>query len=128
MSAVVPVRGNPRLLDRPAEPDERVTPEDVQDAPKLARLLMRILKELALLRRRWWPRKVDHEDRTVDGTGTTKYRFPHGFGGRVRWWPVDWSGAASVPGLMRHADSDANTLVLVSWIAGTVTVRIEEAG
>lgn len=128
MSAVAPKYGPVRRLDRASEPDERVTVDDLKSPDYLARLLMRILRELADLRRRWWPKRIDVEDRDVDGTGSTKYRFPHGFGGRVRWWVVDWSGASSVAGLMRHSDSDNNTLVLVSWVAGTVTVRIEEAG
>lgn len=133
MSAVVPTSGTVRQLDRQAEPDEQVDEEQVKDAPRLARLLMRILRDLALLKRRFWPGHIDHEDRVVDSTGTTKYRFPHGFGGRVRWWVVDWQVGSAFklsysPSLSRHTDSDDNTLVLVSYVDGTVTIRVEEAG
>lgn len=127
MSAIVPAHGDIRQLDRHAEPDEQVTPADVQDPERVSRLLMRILRDLAALKRRWWPLRVDVEDREVDATGTTKYRYPHGFGGRVRWWVVGWSGAAG-PQLAEHDDTDDMTLVLVSYVAGTVTLRIEEAG
>lgn len=127
MSAIV-ASGQTRQLDRQAEPDEQVTPEYVADQERMARLLMRILRDLALMKRRFWPRRADHEDRVVDGTGTTKYRFPHGYNGRIRWFPVDWSGATAGPRLVRHADTDNNTLVLVSYTAGTVTLRVEEAG
>lgn len=95
----------------------------------MSRIVQGLLNDVATLKRAWTPRRIDFEDVAVDGTGSTLYRFPHGFGGRVRWWVVDWSGAASVAGLMRDEDAtDDNTLVLVSWIAGTVTVRVEEAG
>jgi hypothetical protein len=117
-----------RQLDRPAEPDEQVTPDDAKDSERVARMLMRLLKDVSTLRRSWAPRFVDHEDRVVDATGTTTYRFPHGFGGRVRWWPVDWKDASAGPQLERHSDTDSNTLVLVSYAAGTLTLRIEEAG
>ncbi len=127
MSAIIPAHGNPRQLERPAEPDYRITTDDVDDKDKLAQLLMGMLRSLASVRRRWWPNFVDHQDRVVDGTGTTLYRFPHGVGGRVNWWPVDWVGAAG-PQLARHAKTDDNTLVLVSYVAGTMTLRIEEAG
>ena len=115
-----------RRLERAAGAEESVTEADAADAPKLARLLVRMLRDIATLKRRWWPRYIDFEDVVVDNTGTTKYRFEHGFGGRVRWWPVDAQTAA--PSLRRHADSDANTLVLVSSASATVTIRVEEAG
>ncbi len=115
-----------RQLDRPAATNESVTEKDVAELPKLARLLQRILTDLSDLKRRFWPREIDFEDVSVDNTGTTKYRFEHGFNGRVRWWPVDAETAA--PALKRHADTDANTLVLVSSATCTVTVRVQEAG
>lgn len=128
MSTVVPLNGNVRQLDRPAEPDERVTEEQVKDASRLSRIVMSLLKDVSMLRRRWSPRTVEHEDRAVDNTGTTLYRFPHNFGARVRWYVVDWSGATAGPRLVRNAATDTNTLVLVSYTSGTLTLRIEEAG
>ncbi len=116
-------------LDRPAEPPENVTEEDVQDAGKVARLLMRLLRDVTGLKRRFWPRAIDFEDRDVDDTGTTKYRFTHNFGGRVRWWVVDAVDTSGGPAyLARHADTDNDTLVLVSFALSRVTIRVEEAG
>lgn len=128
MSANFPAVGEPRQLDRRAEPDEQITEQQAKDSGRVARLLMTLLRDVVTLKRRWWPRRYDFEDRLVDDTGTTKYRFHHGFNGRVRWWVVDWSNASTNSQLIRHADSDNNTLVLVSNEIGKVTIRIEEAG
>lgn len=124
MSARIDRAGGITALDRRAEPDELVSREDAADAHKLSRLLQRILKDVATLKRRYWPRRVDFEDRVVDSSGTTKHRFPHNLNAQVRWWVVDASGAAR---LARHSDSDLNTLVLTSLVACTVTVRVEAA-
>ncbi len=126
------VTGQSKQLDVRAAPREVVTEEDVQQPKKLAELLGRILVALTELRRRWAPRKIDFEDQPV-GT-STDYRFEHRFGGRVRWWVVDWkpafTGVNQYIEFMRHADTDENVLVLTSGAAsvGTVTVRVEEAG
>jgi hypothetical protein len=128
MSAVVPAGADVRQLDGRRDPEEAVTEEQVQDPGRLARLLARVLKDLTSLKRRYAPKTIDHLDRDVDATGTTLYRFPHGFGGRVHWYPIDWVGATDGERLSRHEDSDNNTLVLVSFIAGKVSIRIEKAG
>jgi hypothetical protein len=129
MSAIIPQSGKARQLDRRPEPDEQITEEHAKDPARVARLLMRILRDIAQLKRRWWPRRVDHEDRVVDDSGAAKHRFPHGFNGRVRWWVVDWVGeAGDNHSLQRHSDTDENTLVLTSRAAGMVTLRIEVAG
>lgn len=128
MSAIVPAVGPLRTLDQPAEPDEQITPDQVEDTSRMARLLMRIVRDVARLRRRWAPRFIEFEGRVVDATGTTAYRFAHGFGNaRVRYWVVQWSGAAA-HNLRYSTASDANTLVLTSTSAGTATVRVEEGG
>jgi hypothetical protein len=128
MSAVFPTSGNVRQLDRSSQPDDQVTEEQVQDPKQLARLVQDHRKAVAALKRRWQPIFVEHEDVSVDGTGTTKYRFPHKLGKRVRWWPVDWADATAGPRLVKDDDTDEDTLVLVSYTAGTLTLRIEEAG
>ncbi len=125
--AVIDSTSRVRQLDAQPEPDEQVTTAEVASGEKLSRLLIRILSNVAKLLRAWRPRIVDHRDRVVDATGSTLYRFPHGFGGRVNWWVIDWQGAAG-ESLARHSTSDNNTLVLVSYVAGTVSVRLEEAG
>lgn len=128
MSTVYPKNGKARQLDQLAQPDEQVTEEQVQDPRRLSRLLMSLVRDVARAKRRWWPRFVEHEDRTVDATGTTLHRFAHRLDSRVRWWPVDWTGATAGPRLVRHSSSDKDTLVLVSYTSGTLTLRIEEAG
>lgn len=130
MSAIIPSTTNakPRQLDRQAEPEEQVRPEDVKDADKLARTLMRVLRDVARLKRRFWPAYVEHEDVVFDATGTKVFRLPHHFGQRVRWWVTDWSGSSAGPRLVRHADTTSETLVLVSYTVGTGTIRIQGSG
>lgn len=121
--------GEMKRLDRPAEPDVSITEDDVKDPSKLARLVFGLAKDLAQLRRRFAPRRIDFEDIGVDDTGTKKFRFEHGFNGQVRWWVVDAVDTGSGgPILTRHEDTSANVLVLVSLAACLVTVRVEEAG
>jgi hypothetical protein len=125
--ALVQGNGKVRQLDRQAEPDEVVTEYEAKQPDFLSRILMRLLREAAAMRRRWAPRTIDHQDIVVDGTGTTVYRLPHGFGGRVNWWAIDFKdGVAAL--LVRDASSDDNTLCLTSTEAGTVSIRIEESG
>jgi hypothetical protein len=128
-AAVFPNGGAARQLDRASSPGEVVRPEQMDDKPVMARLFTRILDRLSTLERSWSPRRADFEDLAIDSTTTKKYRLEHKFGGRVRWWLVDWSGAAA-PTLTRDASSDSNTLVLKSATAsaGTASVRVEEAG
>lgn len=126
-SAVVRSIGTPRQLDRKAEPEEQITEAVVRDPVQLARALTRVARNVADLKRRFVPRRIDFEDWTVDATGTTAYRLEHGFGGRVRYSVVEWSGA-SAPNLRKDTASDDNTLVLTSTVAGTATIRVEEAG
>lgn len=126
-AAIVRPEGPPRSLVSSREPDEEVTEEQLTEQGYAVRLFMRVLREIAALRRRFVPSRIDFEDRAV-GVGTYE-RFPHGFGGRVRWWVVDKAG--DEPELIRVEPdtlSDKNTLVLYSGVATTVTVRVEEAG
>jgi hypothetical protein len=127
MSANIDSSGNVRQLDRRPDLDETITPDNVTDPKALARLLTKFFRIVVLLQRMWTPGRLDHQDRAVDGTGTTLYTFAHNLGGRVRWWVVDWTGSAG-PQLVKDVATDDNTLVLRSYVAGTVTVRIEAAG
>lgn len=130
MSAVVNRAGKIRSLDKPAEPSQEVTEDRIEDKGFMARLLMGILRDVASLLRRREVTVTDFEDVEVDSSGSTKYRFPHGFKGRVRWWPCGFRDALDSLGanLSEDADTDDNTLVLVSWARGTVDVRVEKAG
>jgi hypothetical protein len=137
MAARIDASGGVFQLDRSAEPDEIVTEEDAKDAGKLARLLVRILRDLADIKRRFFPRRIDFEDVAVTGASST-YRFTHGFGGRVRWWLGDvrpTSMAANYVPAIVASSTDSNTLVLISLdvpvvgsFTGRVSVRVESAG
>ncbi len=123
--------GAARSLDGVAGPAIVVTEQDVTDPKHLARMLQDVRRALADLTRRWQFRPQFFVDQVVDATGTTKYQFQHNLrAGRVFWWPVEWS--PSVAGtevrLSEHADSDADTLVLVSGAVGTVTICIAGEG
>lgn len=128
MSSTV-VRGSQRLkLDGAGSPDETVTPGQVSDHDRVARVLNSLVKTSREVRSRFWPARVDFEDIEVDATGTKLFRLYHGFGKRVRWYVVDWSDASYEYRLVRHSSSDLNTLVLVSYAGGIATIRVEEAG
>lgn len=128
MAARIAATGKVHQLDRPAEPDELVTEEDVKDPSKLARLLGRMLRDIASVQRRFFPRRVDFEDRTV--TSGDVMRLNHGFKARVRYWVVDWRPVTpgDVAAFERNAGTDASTLLLDVGNSGTVTVRVEVAG
>lgn len=119
--------GKVRQLDRPAESDERATPDQMKDPDLVSQLFLRILRNVSRLLRRWNPRRLDIEDMLLDATGTTLFRFEHKFGGRVRFWVVDWVGA-SPPNLIRDAATTKDVLVVTSSSSGYATIRIEEAG
>jgi hypothetical protein len=128
MAAIVEADGRIRQLDRPAMPDESITEADVQDPSKLVRLVLRLLKDIALLKRRFWPKRLDFED--IECVAGETIRLEHGFGGRVRWWQVEWTGTGvgTFGGFEQTAATDRNTLVLLVVDNGTATVRVEQAG
>lgn len=129
-AAIIESSGTVRPLDARAGEQINVTADDVKDPDKLARLLQQALRENAEMRRRWAPRELYFRDQAVTATTTTKIRLTHGFGGKVNWTVVRWDGSAagSSYGIDEHSDTDANTLVIVSSVAGTATIRVWEAG
>lgn len=123
--ANVAADGRVEALDSPSDAAERVSADDIANTMTLARLLTRLLRDVADLRRRWWPRRTDFVDVAV-GSGGAQVRLDHGMGGRVRWWVTD---ATVAHALTRDAAATtADTLVLQSNAAGVVTIRVEEAG
>lgn len=128
MAARITSAGRVYQLDRDAEPDEIITEEDAKDAAKLARLLVRVLRDLADIKRRFFPRRIDFEDRAV--TSGDVLRLTHGFSGRVRWWVTDWrpTTPGDVPLFERAAGTDADTLAIAVGNSGTATLRVESAG
>ena len=113
------------LDPRPA-PDVLLSNDDVQDASKLTSIVRRILDDVAALRARWYPRRIDFEDIALPNAGGL-VTLQHNFGGRVRYWVVDNIGASNVL-LQRNAATTADILVLSSNTATTATIRVEEAG
>lgn len=129
MSVVVEADGARRQLDNKSAPPVSVTAEDAGDPEKLARMLEQVMRDNAELRRRFAPRFVEFRGIGTDGSGTTKIRLFHGFGGPVRYWPTEAVNFGSGgPSLETHPDTDVNTLVLVAYGVGTVTIRVEESG
>lgn len=127
VSARIDKASNVIQLDRQATPDEVVTSEDVKDSEKLARLLARLLRDVADLKRRWWPKRIDFEDRAV--VSGMPLRLGHGMRARVRWWIVDWTPTTpgDVPIFEKASTTDLKTLVLDVGNSGTVSVRVEVA-
>ena len=81
-----------------AQADQTITEADVTDTAKLTRLLVKLLADVALLRRRWAPRRIDFEDISGRSNSGGVVMLAHGFGGRVRWWVVGWSsGSTTAP-------------------------------
>lgn len=116
-------------LDGRTEPDEVVTAEDAQDSSKVARLLCRLLKEIATLKRQWAPRRIDFEGVVCGTIGQSTAVLQHGFGSAVRWWVVGWTGATGVAALVELASGTTSTTIqFQSYTAGTATIRVEEAG
>lgn len=129
-AAKIDAAGKVYLLDARADAEEAVTEADVQEPPKIARLLARLLSNVATLRRAWAPRRIDFEDVPV-GTFGAQVSLGHGFNGRVRWWIVGWQSPGANAPILRESSTvvtDANTLYLQSYTAGTACIRVEEAG
>lgn len=132
-----PIGGSSRIdsagrvypLDGKATSPESVTEEDVKDSKKLARILERLLLDTATLRRRFNPTRVDFEDVPVSNTGAAT-QLAHGLNGRVRWSVVGWQCPTNVAPILREDTTltDTSTLVLRSYVTGTVTVRVEASG
>lgn len=126
-TTIITPDGKVKQLDRRPGATQQLTVADVQDPEKLARELNALRSDAAERKRTWSPRIYYFRDVVVDATGTTIYRLRHKFGGRVNFEVASWTGVAA-PALSLDASTDGNTLALVSKSAGTVTVRVEEAG
>jgi hypothetical protein len=133
-AAIVEVSGQIRQLDKPATSEQRTVAKDVQDPETLARLIQQLRDEVATLKRAFAPKRLDFDRITTTGTSIAPetVRFPHGFNGRVRYWPIGWesSGGVALDYIERTDTSgtDASTLVLYVYSAGVLSLRIEEVG
>lgn len=100
---------------------EQLTPRDAADPEKVARafneLRAEVLENAARTATPW----LDFED-VVFSTGGVKV-LPHDMGGRVRFAVVDWSGTAGAPNC-QVTDSDADSITVTGYVAGTATIRV----
>jgi hypothetical protein len=128
-AARITADGHVTQLDARAGAREVLTEADVQDAAKLTRLLVRLLSDVAGLLRRANPSRIDFEDFPVSTAGAA-VQLQHNMRGRVRWWIVGWQSSGTAAPVLKEdtTATDANTLVLLSYVAGTATVRVEAAG
>lgn len=128
MAAIAPRKGGIRKLDREGQPPEHITPELVQDPKLMSRIITRLLDEVAGLQRRFHAASVEHEDVDLPSGGAA-VRLPHHIGAHTRFIVTSWSSPVSpVPQLTIDASSDRNTLVLRSYVVGTATILVEQAG
>ncbi len=116
-------------LDARAGAPEVLTKKDVEDTDNLATVLNDLRADVAEERSNFRPSRLDFEDFPVSGGGFA-LRLNHGFGGRVRWYVVDWQSSGTSAPILKNdtTQTDMTTLVLLSYVAGTVTVRVEAAG
>ncbi len=129
-AARVDSAGVVKLLDGRATPEEVVSEADVREPAKLAKTMARILATVAAVRRAFAPSRIDFEDVPVSTAGA-QVALGHGFNGRVRWWIVGWQSTGTTAPILRESAAtvtDANTLYLQSYVAGTACIRVEEAG
>ncbi len=133
MSANISGSGEVTQLDGPAEPDESLTEKNVQEPKMLARFLLRIFRDLSVLKRRWSPRRIDFQDivSTATDIAPQDLTLEHGLNTGVVWWPVRvvfTTGTIVVPYIYELPTSTANILRLRIYYPSTLTIRIEEAG
>ncbi len=120
--------GTVTRLDGRADAEEVITEDDVKEPAKVTRLLSRILSNIAALKRVSAPSRFDFEDVAVSTSGAS-VTLQHNINGRVRWWVVDWECVTNAAPILRKdaTNTTASTLVLLSYVAGTATIRVEAA-
>jgi hypothetical protein len=133
VSAVVPVGGTARSLDVIPEPAAPVTERDVQEPTWLARTLVGLLRDIAIIKGRWRARPIDFRDLVSDGTDAdpASLVLHHGLGGLVNWWPVRMRTTDTVVMPLIEEDTAKTSngvLVLKVYFPCVVTMRVEKAG
>ncbi len=128
-AAKIDSAGNVTQLDGRLQPPEVFNDQDAQDPVKLARVVARLLAENTELRRRFNADRLDFEDVAVSTAGAS-VTLQHNFAGRVRWYLVGWQSSGTDAPILKEdtTNTTENTLVLKSYVAGTATIRVEEAG
>lgn len=108
-----------------------VREEDVKEPGKLAEVLRQLSRRLTAVEAAIPPEATEFE--VTLGTGGALTTIAHHLNSAVRWYVTQWSqvgGTAypvKAPQLVQDASSDANSLVLRSYVAGKAIVRVEPA-
>ncbi len=128
-AARVTSAGAVQALDSRAQPNQVFTEDDAKEPPKVARILARLLADVATIKQRFAPKRVDFEDVAVSTAGAT-VTLQHNLKGRVRWWLAGWQSSGTTAPILKESTTATtdSTLVLMSYVAGTATIRVESAG
>ncbi len=109
---------------------ERITEADITNPTKALEVITRIDNGLAEVQRTAPGDFMAFEDQACSTAGTA-LRLEHHFGRRVEWQVTRWTRTTpgGTHGLEERltagvADSDDNTLVLASYVAGIATIRV----
>lgn len=97
--------------------------QDIAQPSRLAEAFRDVQDRLAALEGKSGPEAAEYA--LVAGTAGARLTVYHGFGSPVRWWVTDVSSAVAGPSLVRDDTSDANTLVLRSYVSCSIVLRIE---
>ena len=117
------------IAKRFAEPGgtrERVTEDAVKDPRTLAELLTRLVKDVQGALQILLSSRSATPLRWVDqacGAAGAQFTVTHKLGRSPQWRVCGWRGAAAGPSLV-EVSRDANTLVLASYVAGTVDLEV----
>lgn len=110
--------------------NSNVQEADVKDTGKLADLLRSIMRRVSDIEARVPPEPAEFE---VNCPASGTVSIAHNFGTAVRWYVSTWTQTDNVtypiaaPALVQDASSDANTLVLRSYVEGRAVVRVEQS-
>lgn len=122
------VFGNLKRVRPFASRGATVSDSDVTEPGKLAELLRQIQKRISTTEAITPPEALELE---YDVTSGLDFNVAHNFGGPVRWYVVDWyatpGAGASGPSFSRLTTSTTKLLVLHSYCAGRVVIRVESS-
>lgn len=113
-----------RFVSRPSS----ASAEEVQDPNKLSEIIRQLSLRVQELEARTPPEAVEIAmDVDGDPVVTFDYRFTHGLGTNVRWYPVYWWSDRNDPLLFTQEEQseDKNSVVLRSYCNGIVIMRFE---
>ncbi len=127
MSARVDGQGTLHRLGGRAGAANVFTADSLEDRKATADTLTSLAEDVADVANRHVVDFLDFEDLAADGAGG-ELVLTHGYGGRVRWYVVDWTSTLGgvPPVLEKSSRTTEDVLVLTSNEAGTVSIRVEK--